>query len=144
MIRLTTHPIQPQILLSAVRSKRHGGVVLFLGDVRNHDGHGSSTRKARVTRLEYSAYDSMALKMMNRIVQEAKDRWRNRGIGNVAVVHRLGRLRPGDCAVAVAAAAEHRAEAFDACRYVIDQLKHRAPIFKKEFFTDGKSKWVVC
>jgi molybdopterin synthase catalytic subunit len=119
-------------LVTEVTDRERGGVVTFLGMVRNHhDGR-------QVLRLEYSAYEAMAEAECARIVAEAEGRWPAR----VALAHRLGALAIGDAAVAIATAAAHRAEAFDACRYVIEEIKSRVPIWKKEFYGDGTVAWV--
>ena len=129
---LTTEPLQLDRLLARVRSPERGGIATFIGMVRNHH------EGRRVVRLEYSAYDTMADAECQRIVAEAEDRLPVR----VAVEHRLGSLEVGDVAVIVAAAAAHRAQAFDACRFVIEELKRRVPVWKREFFADGSSAWV--
>lgn len=119
------------LLEEAARPDR-GGVTTFLGLVRNHqDGR-------TVLRLEYSAYLPMAEAETDRIIAEAAARWPAR----VVVRHRVGALVIGDIAVAVVAAAAHRAEAFEACRYVIEELKRRVPVWKKEFYADGTIEWV--
>ena len=129
---LSTAPIDLPALLAFVAAPDRGGVATFLGVVRNHqDGQG-------VLRLEYSAYEPMAEAEMARIVSEAETRWPVR----IALSHRLGDLAIGDVAVAVVAASAHRAPAFDACRYLIEELKRRVPVWKKEFYADGSMKWV--
>lgn len=120
-------------LVAQVESPAKGGVACFLGAVRNHQGG------RQVLRLEYSAYEEMAEAECARIVAEAKDRWDC----SVAVAHRIGSLEVGDTAVAIAAAAAHREEAFAACRYVIEEVKRRVPIWKREFYADGSVEWVV-
>lgn len=129
---LSREPVALAPLVEAVSSPAQGGVATFLGLVRNHqDGR-------RVERLEYSAYEPMAEAESARIVAEAESRWPVR----IALQHRLGSLQIGDVAVAVAAGAAHRAEAFDACRFVIEELKRRVPIWKKEFYGDGTVEFV--
>jgi len=129
---LTRHRIQLADLTASVSGPDRGGVASFLGLVRNHqDGR-------TVERLEYSAYEPMAEAEAERIVAEATQRWPVQ----IALQHRLGGLGIGDIAVAVVAAGSHRAESFDACRYVIEELKHRVPIWKKEFYCDGSVGWV--
>jgi molybdopterin synthase catalytic subunit len=132
MAYLTSDPINLGSLLGSVQSPARGGVASFLGTVRDH--HGGRP----VLRLDYSAYSPMAEAEIARIVTEAESRW---DVG-VAVQHRLGRLEIGDTAVAVAVASAHRDEAFEACRYVIEELKRRVPIWKKEYFADGTVDWV--
>lgn len=129
---LTRKPIDLAALVAAASAPERGGVATFLGLVRNHhEGRG-------VQRLEYSAYEPMADAEAARIVAEAQGRWPVR----VALQHRLGTLKVGDAAVGVAAAGAHRDEAFEACRYVIEETKRRVPIWKKEFFADGAVCWV--
>ncbi len=132
MPHLTDAPIALEPLLAAVQSPERGGIASFLGLVRDHqDGRG-------VIRLEYSAYAPMAEAEIAAIVAEAEAAWPAR----VAIEHRLGTLAIGDVAVAVVAASAHRAPAFEACRYVIEELKRRVPVWKKEFYTDGTVGWV--
>jgi molybdopterin synthase catalytic subunit len=129
---LTERPIEPATLIARVDSAAHGGSAFFLGRVRDH--HGGRA----VARLEYSAYGSMAEAECARIVSEAENRWPVR----VALEHRIGPLEIGDIAVAVGAAGAHRDEAFEACRYVIEEVKRRVPIWKKEYYRDGSVEWV--
>jgi molybdopterin synthase catalytic subunit len=129
---LTSEPIGLGPLLDSVQSPARGGVTSFLGTVRDH--HGGRL----VLRLDYSAYGPMAEAEIARIVAEAESRW---DVG-VAVQHRIGALQIGDVAVAIAVASGHRDEAFVACRYVIEELKRRVPIWKKEYFADGTVDWV--
>jgi len=132
MPHLTTEPLLLDRLVAEVLSPERGGVATFIGVVRNHhDGRA-------VLRLEYSAYDVMAEAECQRIVAEATERWPVR----VAVQHRLGTLEVGDAAVMVATAAAHRAQAFEACRWVIEELKRRVPVWKREHFRDGSTAWV--
>jgi molybdopterin synthase catalytic subunit len=126
MIRLVRETIDVAALQDVAASD--GALCLFLGVVRNeNDGR-------PVVRLEYEAYEEMALPMMEEIAAEARGRF---GVSDVRIVHRLGRLEVGEVSVAVAAASPHRAEAFAACRHAIDTLKARVPIWKKEFYADG-------
>jgi molybdopterin synthase catalytic subunit len=129
---LTRAPLDLGRLVTAVTAPDRGAVATFLGLVRNH--HGGRA----VLRLEYSAYEPMAEAEGARIIGEAESRWPVK----VALAHRLGALAIGDAAVAVAAGGSHRAEAFDACRYVIEELKVRLPIWKKEHYADGSVVWV--
>jgi molybdopterin synthase catalytic subunit len=129
---LQSTPLQLDALIAQVESPARGGVASFLGIVRNHQNG------RNVLRLEYSAYAPMAEAECARIVAEAEDRWDCA----VALAHRLGTLQVGDTAVAIAAAASHREEAFAACRYVIEEVKRRVPIWKREFFGDGSVEWV--
>jgi molybdopterin synthase catalytic subunit len=133
MIQLTTQPINYHALTEQVRRPDCGGVVTFLGTVRDlTDG--------RVTvALDYEAYPGMAEKKMAEIEQETRQRW---PVGDIIMVHRLGHLEVGEVSVAVAVSCPHRAEAFAACRYAIDRLKELVPIWKKENWADGSTEWV--
>lgn len=113
-----------------------GGIVHFLGVARVSSHH---TEK-KVIRLEYEAYEAMAREEMERIFAEAKAKF---GVESVVVKHRVGRVEIGEPAVAISVATPHRGEAFDACRFLIDELKKRVPIWKKEVYADG-SEWVGC
>jgi len=133
MIRLIRDVIDYHALTEAVRSPRCGAVVLFLGTVRDLTGE-------HVTAfLEYEAYAAMAEKKLAEIEAEVRRRW---PVGEIAIVHRLGRLEVGDVSVAVAVSCPHRGEAFDAGRYAIDTLKELVPIWKKENAPDGTGEWV--
>ena len=132
MAFLVHAPIDESRLLASVRSPDRGGCAVFVGTVRSH--HGGRA----VVRLEYTAYPPMAEAECTRIVEEASARWPVA----VALEHRLGTLAVGDTAVVVAVAGAHRDEAFAACRHVIEELKRRVPIWKKESFADGAVEWV--
>ena len=132
IVELTSDPIDVPRLVDHVNKPSNGGICTFLGVVRdNAEGR-------PVVKLGYEAYESMALAQMRAIVGEAVQRW---GLDAVALSHRTGELRIGEASVAIAVGAPHRAEAFEACRYIIDTLKTRVPIWKKEFFQDG-AVWV--
>ena len=129
---LTSQPIDVAAVAALVTGPGRGAVVTFTGLVRNHhDGRS-------VVSLAYSAYTGMAEQAFREIVSEARGRW---GV-DVAVAHRIGELRVGDVAVAVAVSSDHRAVAFDACRWIIDELKQRVPIWKRERYGDGTEAWV--
>ena len=132
MAFLSSSPLDLTALVGRVAAPEHGAVTSFLGSVRDH--HGGRV----VTRLEYSAYAPMAEAECARIVAEAEARWPVR----IALEHRIGALAIGDAAVAIAAAAAHREEAFAACRFVIEGVKRRVPIWKQEFYADGTIEWV--
>jgi molybdopterin synthase catalytic subunit len=132
MTFLSATPIDPATLTTAVESPSHGAVATFLGQVRDHHG-GRAVR-----RLEYSAYGPMAEAECARVVAEAESRWPVR----IALAHRVGTLEIGDIAVAVAAGGAHRDETFAACRFVIEEVKRRLPVWKKEFYRDGAVQWV--
>ncbi len=125
--------IDPSALLASVASPDSGAAVLFLGTVRDH-----SAGKEGVTHLEYEAYDGVVEAKIAEIVGEARQRW---PVRRIAAVHRVGSLDVGEVAVGVAVTSPHRADAFDAGRYVIDELKARVPIWKKEHWPGG-AEWV--
>ena len=126
-------PLDVSALLAHVEGPGEGGVVLFLGRVRDR------ARGREVIGLDYEAYGDMAGAEMRALAEEAVT---GHGAARVALVHRTGPLAIGDLAVAIAVSAEHRAEAFGACRWLIDELKRRVPIWKKERYADG-SRWIA-
>ena len=133
MIQLTHDPIDYHKLIESVRRTGCGAVVGFLGTVRDLTG-------GRITvALDYEAYPPLAEKKMAEIEADVRARW---PIGEIALVHRLGRLAVGDISVAVAVSCPHRAEAFAACQHAIDRLKELVPIWKKENWSDGRTEWV--
>jgi molybdopterin synthase catalytic subunit len=131
-VYLTHEPLELGPLLASVQSPERGGVACFLGTVRNHH------QGREVLGLEYSAYGPMVEAECGRIVAEAEARWQVA----MALRHRVGRLQVGDAAVIVVAASAHRDEAFVACRHVIEELKRRVPIWKREVYADGSVEWV--
>ena len=131
----STEAIDSAALQGELRDLRAGGFASFEGWVRNHnEGHD-------VIKLEYEAFEALANKEAERIVTEAINKF---GVLNAACVHRVGELQIGDVAVWVGVSSVHRGEAFDACRYIIDAVKHRLPIWKKEHYVNGDSGWVNC
>jgi len=132
LFRVVDRPPTLEEVTAAVQGAARGGLVTFTGVVR------AESRGKAVVRLTYEAYDAMAEKVLAGIGQEAEERWP--GV-QLAIVHRVGVLVPGEVAVTIAAAAPHRAEAFEACRFAIERLKTDAPIWKREAYTDGES-WV--
>jgi molybdopterin synthase catalytic subunit len=132
MSHIKDSPLDVRTVAHQVVSSERGGVVTFIGAVRDH--HAGRA----VVRLEYSAYVSMADAEFARILEEAERRWP----AKVAAEHRVGTLDVGDVAVIVVAAAPHRDAAFEACRYVIEEIKRRVPIWKREHYTDGTAGWV--
>jgi len=132
MAFLTDQPIDHAALPREVDAADRGGLACFFGVVRNH--HGGRA----VQRLEYSAYAPMAEAECARIVAETESRWPV----TVALRHRVGRLEVGDTAVGIAVAGAHRDEAFAACRHVIEEVKRRVPIWKRELYVDGTEEWV--
>jgi len=133
MIRIQQEPIDHAALMEQVRRSHCGAVVGFLGTVRDLTGD-------RVTLwLEYEAYPGMAEAKLAEIEADVRARW---PVGEIALVHRVGRLEVGEVSVAVAVSCPHRGDAFDACRYAMDRLKELVPIWKKENWADGSSEWV--
>jgi MoaE-MoaD fusion protein len=126
--RLTRDPIKTPIILSALKQAEDGAVAIFDGIVRDN------SRGRRTLYLDYSAYEPMALRQMEQLARQALS---NYPIRDVRLVHRLGRLQIGETSVYIAVAAPHRAATFDACRWLIDTLKKKVPIWKKEYFEDG-------
>ena len=133
--RFSRTPINVESLRAELADPACGGYTSFEGLVRNHN-EGMSVRH-----LEYEAFEPLAIKEGERIIAEAIERF---GIEHAACVHRIGDLAIGEMAVWVGAAARHRDEAFRACRYIIDEVKHRVPIWKKEHYENGDSGWVNC
>lgn len=133
--RISAQPIDPGALQRTLADTRAGACVTFEGWVRNrNEGH-------PVQSLEYEAYTVLAETEGGRILAEAQARFSLLG---VAAVHRVGHLQLGELAVWVGVTAEHRGDAFDACRYIIDEAKARLPIWKKEHYADGATVWINC
>jgi molybdopterin synthase catalytic subunit len=126
-------PLQPSAALAEVASVANGAAIVFVGTVREvNDGRA-------VTGIEYSAYEGMAARELAAIAGEAAAR---SGTTDIVVEHRIGRLELGEASVVIAVAHPHRAEAYDASRYIIEQLKRRVPIWKREDYVDGTREWV--
>ena len=137
MNRFTLHDtvLQPGQLRGQLQDPACGGYAAFEGWVRDfNDGR-------TVLRLEYEAFGPLALREGERILAEAQQRF---GVARARCAHRVGPLAIGELAVWVGVSAAHRGEAFDASRYIIDEVKHRLPIWKKEYYQDGDSGWVNC
>jgi molybdopterin synthase catalytic subunit len=131
--RVTAHPIDARELLEGVVAPSDGAALLFWGVVR--DEHGGRA----VDSLEYEAYAEMAEHKMRQIADEARAKF---GTGRIAIVHRVGLLEVGEASVGIAVAAPHRGEAYEASRYVIEELKRRVPVWKREGYVDGERSWV--
>ena len=127
-VEIVQGPIDTQAILEGIKAGEDGAVCVFDGIVRNN------TRGRQTLHLHYEAYEEMALREMRLLQTEALARF---AVREVAIVHRLGQLTVGESSVVVAEAAAHRGAAFDACRWVIDTLKTRVPIWKQEHFADG-------
>ena len=130
MMYITRHPLEVDDLLAEVRSPERGGTCVFVGTVRK-DGD--------ITGIDYSAYESMAIAEAERILADATAQWPD---ARVMLQHRLGVIPAGEASIAIAAAAPHREDAFAACRFVIEEVKKRLPIWKKEIHADGTETWV--
>lgn len=133
MISLTHSPIDYQALTESVRSMQAGAVVLFLGTVRE------MTQGRRTVALDYEGYPQMAEAKMAELEATARSRW---PVVELGIVHRLGRLALGDISVAIAVSCPHRAQAFEAGQFLIDELKVSVPIWKQENWDDGSTQWV--
>jgi len=128
-------PIDANAAKQAVAEKHCGGLVVFEGWIRDHN------EGQAVERLEYEVYRPLAEKEGSRIIAEALERF---DIRHALCIHREGLLELGEIAVIVCVSAAHRGPAFDACRYIIDEVKTRLPIWKKEHYVNGVSEWVNC
>lgn len=132
---LSPTPLNPSELSESFTAPGAGAFTCFEGRVRdNNDGKS-------VVALDYEAYEPLCRAEMEKIFQEAKNRF---AAIDIKAAHRTGKLRVGELAVWVGVLAAHRDEAFTACRYVIDELKKRLPIWKKEYYADGSSQWSFC
>ncbi len=132
IIQLTREPLNRDALVTATSHPSVGGIVVFEGVVRDN------ARNKQIRYLEYDVYEEMAQQQITTIIAEAQQRW---GVERVAVAHRFGRLEIGEASVIIVVASPHRAEAFEACRYIIDTLKATVPIWKKEVAITGE-EWV--
>jgi len=133
-IKISAEPLNIQSCISWVTSPQSGGINIFIGTVRD------ITKGKPVVRLEFEAYEKMALTELEKIAKQATDQW---PVNKLLIHHRTGVLAIGDVPVIIAVSAAHRDAAFGACRYVIDTLKQTVPIWKKEIFEDGEV-WVAA
>ena len=131
---ITLAPLSIEEIYTKANDPANGAVVFMSGMVRNQ------TDGKPVVSLEYQAYEPMALRVFAQIAADIRSLWTD--VNRVVIHHRIGRLHVGEISVLVAVGCPHRGEAFEACRYAIDTLKHNAPIWKKEFWEDGSSTWV--
>lgn len=131
-ILLTDEPLQVDPAIRSVQAEGAGAVDVFIGTVRNN------TQRRTVTRLDFEAYDPMAVKEMKKLAVRACEQW---PVEKIAIHHRKGTLYVGDIAVVIAVSTPHRQAAFEACKFTIDTLKQTVPIWKKEIFDDGEV-WV--
>ena len=133
MTHLTPNRIVLDLLLAEVQSPERGGTCVFMGTVRN------GPEESGVTEIEYSAYDAMAEAEIELMLGETEAQWPGVRVG---LRHRVGRVPVGEASIAIVAAAPHRSEAFAACRHVIEEVKRRLPMWKKEYRIDGTAAWV--
>lgn len=133
-VKLLAETLDIEYCINAVQDAACGGIDVFIGTVRNQ------TKGKEVKRLEFEAYEPMAVKEMKKLAEQAQEKW---AVQKVVVHHRTGVLQVGDVPVIIAVSAAHRDAAFDACRYIIDTLKETVPIWKKEVFADGEV-WVAA
>lgn len=134
LIHITNRPLDLEHVISLVAAPNLGGINVFLGTVRDQ------TKGKKVVRLEYEAYEPMALAEMTKIARQVNEKW---AWSVIAIHHRVGTLRIGETAVIIAVATPHRGDAFAACKFAIDTLKETVPIWKKEVFEDGE-EWVAA
>ncbi|HEV2372712.1 MAG TPA: molybdenum cofactor biosynthesis protein MoaE [Streptosporangiaceae bacterium] len=132
LAELRSEPLSVEEVLASVADRGAGGTALFVGTVRDHD------RGQGVTGLSYSAHPS-AQAELRKVAEKVAAGF---DVGALAVIHRVGDLDVGDLAVVAAASCPHRAEAFEACRAVVEEVKHEVPIWKHQRFSDGTSEWV--
>ena len=130
---VTRRVIEPAAMLQGEIAASDGAALLFLGLVRNHN------EGREVGHLEYDAFADMAERTLAEIAGEAAERW---PVGSLSVVHRIGRLEIGEVSVAILVSSPHRGDSYEASRYVIEQLKQRVPIWKREGYLDGASEWL--
>ena len=128
MVMITKEPISPETIVNKAKTNDSGCVVTYVGLIRE------SSRGRPVLSVEYSDPEGKAEGRLEQIVAETKQSWE---VNNIAIVHRIGRLRVGDINLVVAVASAHRREGFAACQYIIDQFKERLPTCKKETYQDG-------
>lgn len=132
LIRVTDEVLSTEQAITAVESRSAGAIDVFLGVVRN------TSLGRMVSYLEYDAYPSMAEKVMREIAEEAKERF---ALESCAVLHRTGRLEIGEASLLIAVSSAHRAKAFESCHWLVNEVKRRVPVWKKEVWEDGES-WI--
>ena len=128
MIDVVREPVKIEAVLRAVDDDASGGAVFFIGRVRDHNNG------KKVTHIRYEGYVEMARSELGKIANAVSEKW---PVQKIALVHRLGDLCVGEASIVIAVACAHRAQAFEACRYAIDMVKQRVPVWKKEFGPDG-------
>jgi len=131
-VAITEKPIDFSELIAKAHHPKAGGIVLFSGEIRDHN------QNKVVSHLEYEAYIELAEKIIHDIILSAIQKW---DLHFACCVHRIGRLEISETAVVVITSHSHRGESYEANKYIIDRVKHEAPIWKNEFYTDGSSQW---
>ena len=134
MFVVTEKPIDPNAVAARVSSPEAGAISIFVGVTRNFTG------SEKVEYLIYEAYRSMAVRMMEKLARLTKERY---PVEKIAIVHRIGKVAVGEASVAIAVSAAHREGAIRGCHFAIDKLKEIVPIWKKEFFQNGRQKWIA-
>ena len=137
MVEITENPIDEADVLNRVKTTQAGAVVLFLGTTREFTAVDQTEKQT--TRLEYECYQPMATSEMQQLESQARERW---SVCEIAIVHRIGEVPLSESSVAIAVSSRHRPEAFEAGRWLIDELKLKVPIWKKENWADGTKDWV--
>jgi molybdopterin synthase catalytic subunit len=133
IIRFQEEPVHPESINQSLHSTENGALVTFTGQARDR------SRGKDVTHLFYEIYDEMANREMEKIVDEALEKWDITGCG---VVHRYGRVEAGETSIHIAVTSAHRDDSFQACRFIIDEIKKRVPVWKQEWYRDG-SRWIT-
>lgn len=133
LINITEKEIPTNKLYAELNDLTCGGIVTFEGRIRNHN-HGKE-----VTALNYECYKPMSIKVLEDITKQAKTKW---NLNKAIAVHRIGNIQIGEIAVWVGVASHHRNQAFEACRFIIDEIKTKAPIWKHETYSDGTKEWI--
>ncbi len=131
-VSITREPIDIMALRKRALHPQSGAVLIFCGDIRNHSDNQS------VDKLEYESHESMALNQMNQVVEDASNQW---PMHYVEVIHRLGIMEVMECSIAIAVSTSHRADAYEASRFIIDTVKRSVPIWTKEHFSDVQTSW---
>ena len=135
LVRVAAEPLSVDEALAFIRDPSSGGSCIFVGTVRDADANGDV-----VTGLTYESWNEIAVDRLHEIADDLRARW---PVRKVALLHRIGDLSVGEASVVVAVSSAHRAEAFDACREGIEQLKHDVPIWKKELLATGEGHWIM-
>ena len=133
MIEITSTQIDTSAVLASVQSTQAGAAVLFVGSTRQF------TDGRETLKLDYECYEALAIKKMTEILEQAKTKWK---IEACSIVHRVGTVELGEASIAVAVSSPHRADSFEAGRWLVDTLKTEVPIWKRDYWADGSSEWI--